>query len=67
MGKGGHVNKKEPEGPDIMVSYEETKHIFDQDGWYMFFTKLYGHNYGVSHAFVEGFDGQRVRIGNLIM
>jgi len=33
----------------------------------MFCTKLDGHHYSVAHAFVEGFDGQRVRIANLIM
>jgi hypothetical protein len=41
-----------------MEAYEDNKHIFDQDGWYMFCTKLDGHHYGVAHAFVEGFDGK---------
>jgi hypothetical protein len=60
MGKSGHVNRKEPEGPEIMEAYENNRHIFDQAGWYMFCAKLDGYHYGVARAFAEGFDGQRV-------
>jgi hypothetical protein len=58
MGKSGHVNRKEPEGPEIMEAYEDNIHIFDQAGWYMFCTKLDGYHYGVSCAFFEVFDGK---------
>ena len=50
-----------------MEAYENNRHIFDEVGWYMFCAKLDGYHYGVAHAFVEGFDGERVRIANLIM
>jgi hypothetical protein len=32
MGKGGHVNRKEPEGPEIMEAYEDSRYIFDGQG-----------------------------------
>jgi hypothetical protein len=28
MGKGVHVNRKEPKGPEIMEAYEDSCHIF---------------------------------------
>jgi hypothetical protein len=60
MGKGGHVNRKEPEGPEIMEAYEDSRHIFDRAGWYLYCTKLDGYHYVVARAFAEDFNGQRV-------
>lgn len=57
----------EPQGPEIMEAYEKKKHIFDQADQYMFCAKLDGYHYDVAQAFAEGFDGQSVRIANLIM
>jgi hypothetical protein len=56
MGKSEHMNRKETEGPEIMEAYEDNIHIFDQVGWYMFFTKLDGYPHGVSCEFFEVFD-----------
>jgi hypothetical protein len=67
MGKGGHVNRKEPEGPEVMEAYEDCRHIFDRAGWYLFCTKLDGRHYGAARAFVESFNGQWARIANLVM
>ena len=58
MGKGGHVNRKEPEGPEIMEAYEDSCHIFDQAGWSMFCMNLDGHHYATSRDFSESFNGQ---------
>jgi hypothetical protein len=58
MGKGGHVNRKEPEGSEIMESYEDNRYIFDRAGWYFFYTKLDGHHYATTMSFVEIFNGQ---------
>jgi hypothetical protein len=29
MGNGGHVSRKEPEGPEIMEAYEDSFHLFE--------------------------------------
>jgi hypothetical protein len=58
MGKGGHMNRKEPEGPEIMEAYEDNRYIFDRAGWYLFCTQLDGHHYGAARAFAESFNGQ---------
>jgi hypothetical protein len=67
MGKSGHVNRKEPKGPQLVEAYKNVRHVFDQAGWYMYCDKLDGYHYDVVHAFTEGFDGHRVQISNLIM
>jgi hypothetical protein len=59
MGKGGHVKRKEPEGPEIMEAYEDNRLIFDQVGWYLYYTKLYGYKYALARVFAEIFNGQR--------
>jgi hypothetical protein len=48
MGKSGHVNRKEPEGPELMDAYENVKHVFDQAGWYLYCAKLDGYHYDVA-------------------
>ena len=55
MGKGGKVNRLEPEGPkfcnwNVGVWFRAT-------GWYDFIAKFNGENYGVSITFVVSFDG----------
>jgi hypothetical protein len=45
MGKGGHVNRKEPEGIEIMEAYEDNINMFDQVGWYLYCTKLDGYHF----------------------
>jgi hypothetical protein len=67
MGKGGHVNQKEPEGPEVMEAYEDTQIIFDRAGWYLFCTKMDGHHYATTREFAESFNGQWARITNLAM
>jgi hypothetical protein len=67
MGKSGHVNRKETKGTQLVDAYKNVRHVFDQDGWYMYCDKLDGYHYDVVHAFTEGFDGHRVQISNLIM
>jgi hypothetical protein len=67
MGKGGHVNRKDPEGPEIMEAYEDTHYIFDRACWYIFYTKLDGHHYAIAKAFDESFNGKRARIASLTM
>ena len=51
MGKGGHVNRKEPEGPEIMEAYEDSRYIFYRAGWYLLYTKMDGHHYTTTRAF----------------
>jgi hypothetical protein len=63
----GHVNRKEPEGPEIMEAYEDSCHIFDRASWYLFYTKLDGHHYATARAFTDIFNGQWVQIANLVM
>jgi hypothetical protein len=58
MGKGGHVNRKEPEGPEIMEAYEDSRYIFYRAGWYLLCTKMDGHHYTASIGFAESFNGQ---------
>jgi hypothetical protein len=67
MGKSGHINKKEPEGPKVMEAYKNNIHVFNQASWYMYCVKLDGYHYGVAQAFAKAFDGQRVQIANKIM
>jgi hypothetical protein len=67
MGKGGHVKRKELEGPEIMEAYEDNRLIFDRAGWYLYCTKLYGYHYVAARAFAESFNGQRARIVDLVM
>jgi hypothetical protein len=67
LGKGGHVSRKETEGPKIMEAYENSCHIFNRAGWHIFFTKLDGHHYTTTRAFSESFNGQWARIANLVM
>jgi hypothetical protein len=31
MDKDGHVNQKDPEGPEVMEAYEDTHIIFDRE------------------------------------
>jgi hypothetical protein len=57
MGKGGHVNQKEPEGLEVMEAYEDAQIIFDQVGWYIFCTKMDGHHYTIAKEFAESFNG----------
>jgi hypothetical protein len=44
------MNKKEPEGPEVMEAYEDTQIIFDREGWYLFCTKLDGHHYATARG-----------------
>jgi hypothetical protein len=67
MGKGGIVNRKEPEGPEVMEAYEDCQIIFYREGWYLFYTKLDGFYYVVARDFSESFNGQWARIKNLVM
>jgi hypothetical protein len=67
MGKGGHVNQKEHEVSGIMEAYGDTQIIFDPARWYLFYTKLDGHHYATTWAFVESFNGQWARMGNMVM
>jgi hypothetical protein len=62
MGKGGHVNRKELEGPEIMEAYEDNFHIFDRAGWYLFRTKLDGHHYTIARELSESFNGQGLEL-----
>jgi hypothetical protein len=48
MGKGGHVKRKEPEGLEIMKAYEDSRHIFDRVGWYLYCTKIDVYHYVAS-------------------
>jgi hypothetical protein len=57
MGKGGHMNRKEPEGPEVMEAYEYTQIIFDRAGWYLFCTKLDGHHCAIAMSFAKSFNG----------
>jgi hypothetical protein len=36
MGKGGHVNNKEPQGLEVMEAYEDTQKKIDRAGWHLF-------------------------------
>jgi hypothetical protein len=67
MGKGGHVNRKEPEGPEIMEDYEDSCHIFDRAGWYLFCNRMDGHHYTTTREFAESFNGQLSLFSNLVM
>jgi len=58
MEKGGHVNRKEPEGPKVMEAYKDTQIIFYQEGWYLYCTKLDGHDYAIDGEFADNFHGQ---------
>jgi len=48
MGKSGHVNRREPEGPKLMDAYENVKHVFDQVYWYLYCAKMDGYHYDVA-------------------
>jgi hypothetical protein len=67
MGKGGHVNRNNTEGLDIMEDYEDTCHLFYREGWYLFCTKMEGHHYAMARVFSESVNGQWVQVGNLAM
>jgi hypothetical protein len=67
MGKGVHVNRKEPKGPEIMEAYEDSCHIFYREVWYLLCTKLDGHHYITSRSFAEIFNGWWAQIENLVM
>ena len=63
MGKGGKVNRLEPEGPKF---YNWNARVwFRAARWYGFITKFSGENYGVSITFALNFDGIQVQLGSL--
>ena len=55
MGKGGKVNRLEPEGLEFCNLNVGV--WFRDAGWYKFVAKLSGENYGVSRTFSLSFDG----------
>ena len=62
MGKGGMVNRLEPEGPKYCNW--NTGVWFRAAGWYEFIEKFSGENHGVSRTFSLSFDGVQVHIGS---
>jgi hypothetical protein len=64
MGKGGMVNRNEPVGTDHAIAHD--KGWFQITGWFNFSSKFSGYDYDVAHAFAESFDGNRVKLGNLV-
>ena len=55
MGKGGTINRIEPEGLEFCDWNAEV--WFRVAGWYEFIKKFSGENYGVSRTFALSFDG----------
>ena len=63
MGKGGTVNRLEPEGPKF---YDWNVGVwFRATGWHEFIKTFSGENYGVSRIFTISFDGVHVHLGSL--
>ena len=58
MGKGGTVNRLEPEGPEFCDWNVGV--WFRVAGWYKFITKSSGENFGVSRTFSLSFDDVQV-------
>ena len=63
MGKGGKVNRLEPER--LNFCNWNAREWFRATGWYNFITKFSGENYGVSRTFALSFDGVQVQLGDL--
>lgn len=63
MGKGGTVNRLEPEG--LIFCDWNVGVWFRVAGWYEFKKKFSGENYGVSRTFFLSFDGVQVQLGTL--
>ena len=62
MGKGGIVNRNEPEGPNRAITHD--KGWFQIVGWFNFLHKFSGYDYGVVVAFMDSFDGYQVKLSN---
>ena len=65
MGKGGELNRLEPK--NSQYCQENAKSWFQLARWFNFIKKNSGENFGVSRAFAQIFDGQKVQIGSLQM
>ena len=62
MGKGGNVNSSESANTQFVDS--RAKAEFKAAGWYKFLKKFSGENVAISQAFIETFDGEKVKIGS---
>ena len=65
MSKGGALNRLEPENSQCFQ--ENAKSWFQLAGWFNFIKKFPRENYGVSIAFAQTVDGQKVQTDSLQM
>jgi len=63
----GHVKRMEPEEAELLEAYEKVAEIFRQEDWFSFCDRLKGENYEVARAFAEGFNGQNVQLGYMML
>ena len=63
MGKSGIVNRVEPFSLEQINA--SAKNLLQRLGFYQFFHKFSGENYGVALAFAQSFDGKQVSVGSL--
>ena len=62
MGKGGTVNKLEPNSNEFCD--QNAGVYFNYVGWYQFIQKFNGENYGISKTFYLSFNGVQVQVGS---
>lgn len=58
------VNINEPVGPDRVIAHENN--WFQIAKWFNLFRKFIGYDYGMTRSFTKSFDGNRVKLGNLV-
>ena len=65
MGKSGCLKRIEPDEPKRVESDPEVSQWLVKTGWETLFFRFQGSNYQVSHPFVESFNGQVAKVGDL--